>query len=579
MIFLLPNVGKQPSTGDLFEQVFALGDDMPDAWMPNLSDKRETEEAFAFPTALARSELMKMVLDPRNNLQGHANYRLYEVLVLGVTLGYLDVEIIDLLSDEADDFGQVLQATEKRCQYFGLLRTSSKCGDIAGIVAGGTSPDSLFWPSPRGTNALDKLRGLINKDTNLLNARDLLADLRSLLRERELWNSDKVPWMSGFDRIIGDRPPLEVRRRYHYHSRGVGPVLAAFPDGKERPLYLPAYHDEFAATFLRTLTGTFKREGEVIGVFSQQRKSAEILMPEVNTKTGDVILAGGGTVSSLRPLADYAQPAIGKIRLRKENGEEGLFDLLQNLFTELGRDHDLYDAQGNSVERIKERPFFYPDVFRVVVARLGEAADPNADASYSEHAYLLAFEPESPGLPLASELFDLTAGLSVPFKDASGQNRRAIYIDAYRGTEINDLRALGYALWMHFDHKAIFKDNQIKLESLTPLLKVDSEGRPLAPTEEAYKHVASPDVVITYRRLASIQRFMRAYESRNREHGGNELQELCYRAAEVFIKWVWAGSEVIPNGKLTQKWQALEVAGANVSFGIDDVIQGGINGL
>src|SRR2546421_7556604 len=110
---------------------------MPDAWMPNLNDKRETEEAFAFPTALAQAELMKMVLDSRSHLQAHPYLSLYRLLVLGVTLGYLEVELVDLLGDEADDFGTVLQGTDQRYQYFGLLKASAKCGHIANLTFGG----------------------------------------------------------------------------------------------------------------------------------------------------------------------------------------------------------------------------------------------------------------------------------------------------------------------------------------------------------------------------------------------------------------------------------------------------------
>jgi len=575
LIFLLPNVGKQPSTGDLFEQVFAPGDQMPDAWMPNLNEKKETEEAFAFPTALAQAELMKMVLDSRSKLQTHSYLSLYKLLVMGVTLGYLEVELVDLLGDEADDFGIVLQATDQRYQYFGLLRASAKCGDIANLIFGGTSPDTLFWPSAPGRRSdkeWEKLKALIDKDKHLVDANNLLDDLKFLLSERELWNPAEVPWMNGFDRIIQGPKALDVRRRFDYHSRGVGPVLAKFPEIGQYPLYLPVYHEEFAANFLKTLTGTFKRDNGAVSIYSQQRKTCEVSMPLVRPQTGDLILAGAGTVVNLTTLSDNG-PGAGKIRLKRENGDDGLFDLLQDLYTDLGNaDHKLYKSSGNNVELIKERPFFYPDVFRVVVARLGEAAVPEADVSYSEHAYRLAFEPESPGLPLANELTDLTRGYLVPFQDASGHTRSAFYIDEYRGTKVNDILALGWALWMFFDHKAELRDNHLKLsEDLRELLAFSAGGRPLAPSEVAYQHVtAGSDVLLGYGRLATLQRFRRAYESKADPAGTNKLQELCYHAALAFIKCVWSGSDVISNGKLTSTWQLAQVGNSPVYLAKDE---------
>jgi hypothetical protein len=576
LIFLLPNVGKQPATADLFEQVFAPEDQMPDAWMPNLRDARETQEAFAFPTALAQAELMKMVLDSRSSLQAHPYLSLYKLLVLGVTLGYLEIVLVDLVGDEADDFGLVLEATDQRCQYFGLLKASAKCGDIASLIYGGTSPDTLYWPCAPGRRSdkeWEKLKALIDKDNNLVNANYLLDDLKSLLLERELWNPVEVPWMNGFDRIIQGPKALDVRRRFDYHSRGAGPVLAKFPEIGQYPLYLPVYQEEFAANFLKTLTGTFKRENGSVGIYSQQKKTCEVLMPAVKPKTGDLILAGAGTVVNLSPISDSDHGA-GKIRLKRENGDDGLFDLLQDLYTDLGNeDHRLYKSLGNGVELIKERPFFYPDVFRVVVARLGEAAGPEADVSYSEHAYRLAFEPESPGLPLEKELTDLTRGSLVEFQDASGHSRRAFYIDEYRGTKVNDILALGWALWMFFDQKAELRDNRLKAsDDLRELMAFSSSGRPLAPSEVAYHQVsaAGSDGLIGYGRLATLQRFRRAYESKADPPGANKLQELCYHAALAFIKRVWSGSDVISNGRLTSSWQPAEVGNSLIYLAKDE---------
>jgi hypothetical protein len=335
---------------------------------------------------------------------------------------------------------------------------------------------------------------------------------------------------------------------------------------------LPVYSEEFAANFLKTLMGTFKRENGSIGIYSQQRKTGEISMPLVKPQSGDLILAGAGTVVSLNPLSDNG-PSAGKIRLKRENNEDGLFDLLQDLYTDLGNEnHKLYKSFGNNVELIKERPFFYPDVFRVVVARLGEAAGPEADVSYSEHAYRLAFEPESPGLPLANEITDLTRGYLVPFQDANGRTRRAFYIDEYRGTKVNDILALGWALWMFFDRKAELRDNRLKLsDDLRELLTFSAGGRPLAPSEAAYQQVsAGADQLASYARLATLQRFRLAYQSQADSASNNKLQELCYHAALAFIKRVWSGSEVISNGKLTSTWQLATVGNSQVHLAKDD---------
>lgn len=532
-IVLLPDWNQDPTWEGVIGNAIPFDAEKPsladvkDDWQPELqhADDINQVEAFAFPTPFAWAEMMAAVI--RQGDYDHLLFKYYEQLVLGVLLGHLRLDVVDLKEGE---FGRVLAGADDRYRYFGTLRGrgTPENRDLEGLVFGGTSPDCLFWPAPRRTEVQWRLLREAIRGSNQDLGFQLLADYRDLLASERLWEPGRYVWMKGLDRIAGDRPPDPAHNLFHVHSRLVGPV--ALDSAAARPFYFPVYEKDFAAHFLRSLTGSLRVEGRGIGVYDQHRKCVEVALPTVPAD-GDLVRAGGGVVRLLHEPS-RGPDGGGTIHLRDENGTRGLFSLVQ----------DLRNVMEGDVVAIKRRPFLFPDVFRVPVTRLGEAGL-GTEVSFSPQAYELTFDPDSPGLPLASELeqiSDRTDGVVLSYRDERGHLRRAIYIDSYAGTPVGDLKALGLVLWSYFVGDAeVFNGKLVNYEG-TPVFKNLDVTRPF----DLYEEVA-PDLYAKvrasgteYRRLATQQRFLKAYRELAAAEDSNVAQ-LCHRAARSFVRWVW----------------------------------------
>jgi len=572
-IVLLPDWNQDPEWAGIIGNAIPFDADKPsladvkDDWQPVLQDVDNIGqvEAFAFPTPFAWAEMMAAVI--RQGDYDHLLFKYYEQLVLGVLLGHLRLDVADL---KEGDFGRVLAGADDRYRYFGTLRGrgTPENRDLEGLVFGGTSPDCIFWPAPRRTEGEWRLLREAIRGSNQELGYQLLADYRHLIAQERLWEPNRYVWMKGLDRIAGAREPEPGNNLFHVHSRLVGPVALA--SGANKPFYFPVYEKEFAALFLRGLTGSLRVEGQGIGVYDQYRKCLEIALPTV-TADGDLARAGGGVV---RLLHEPARPPEGggTIRLRDENGSRGLFSLVQ----------DLRNVMEGDVVAIKRRPFLYPDVFRVPVTRLGEAGLGN-EVSFSPQAYdELTFEADSPGLPLASELeqiTDNTDGVVLNYRDERGQTRRAIYIDSYAGAPVGDLKALGLVLWSYFVGEAeVFNGKLVDREG-TPVFKDQDVTRPFDFYEEVapelYGKVRASGA--EYRRLAAQQRFLRAYRELAAEEGSN-LAQLCYRAARSFVRWTWPEwleKAFIENGHQPRHRQPVQLGSLKVTLLKDEPVSVG----
>lgn len=548
---LLPSWASAPTWKEIIGNAIpfdpdkrTLQDVKPD-WLPKIDDASSLSqvEAFAFPTPFAWAEMMAAVI--QQGKFDHILFRLYEDLILGLVLGHLKLDIVDL---KGLSVGTELEEADDRYRYFGLLRGRGSEGhsDLDGKVFGGTSPETLFWPSPRRTEvdwlALRQAISSSNQD----DAYHLLLDFRSLLQGEKLWNPDQVVWIKGLAQILGARSRRDGSAHYQIDSRGVGPIVACLPDGELKRVYFPVYEKNFAAKFLRGLTGTLHRETDRVGVYDRYGRCFDILLP-ITAADGDLLKAGAGTVNILKePSRDQT---AAQIQLHGKEDRSGLFDLLQDVRKQLEGD----------LQQIKRRPFYYPDAFRIPVSRLGEAGI-NAEVSFSTQAYQLTFDPNSPGLPLASELeviTEETSGVEFGYEDSSGQLRKAIYIDSYKGTPVGDLRALGWVLWTYFTggEDYVIQNGKLLNDSRTPVFKDSTDVRPFDffdedVAEEIYKKIK--DDGNKPKRLATQQRFVKAYKTRV-DKDSAKLNKLCLYAAQAFTKWVWpeySENAFLPNGPL-----------------------------
>ncbi|MFL6211546.1 MAG: hypothetical protein ACJ74W_22040 [Pyrinomonadaceae bacterium] len=541
-VVLLPHREDPPNwPTEVISRVFNKDDELPNYWMPELGAAQRIEDvdAFAFPTPFAWAEMMAAVIRQRDF--EHLMFRLYSILVRGLVLGHLQLDIVDLNGPAGGNFGKVLASTDDNYRYFGLLRSNPQNRELPPGMFGATSPESLFWPSPRRTAAdWQTLAAAIDRDPRLNDAYQVLADFRALLERANHWNASSAvaPWMGGLNHIIESHRlnirPSAGHKHFHVHSRLVGPINARFADGKERPLYFPVYEAKYAANFLRALTGSFAREKDHVAVYDgARRKSYEIRTPEVGAG-GNTVLAGGGTV---RVLAEPSEQ-LGSQQIRVHD----LFALVQ----------DVRRAMGDDVADIKKHPFLYPDVFRVTVSRLGEAGLDD-EVSFSDQAYKLTFDPDSPGLPFAAELHDMTEetrGIVLPYKDEKGQPRKAIYVDSYAGTNVGDLKALGWVLWSYFIGEAEVNGGKLKVEDkdgdFTAAFKEGNSNRPFDLRHDIYEKVYKERD--RHRRLATLQRFLKAYAAHVGAPDESGVNTLCHEAALSFVRWVWPDSTLLEDG-------------------------------
>lgn len=576
-IVLLPDWPTDAEWNEVIGKVFPFDPDKRDLrdvkkdWKPNFeqADELEKIEAFAFPTPFAWAEMMSAIIQAK--LFNHLLFRLYKELVLGVVLNQLQLEIVDL-KDEKLSFGKVLASVDPRYRYLGLLRGTKQ---LQGKVYGSTSSDSLFWPSPRRTkNEWKDLENANSSHANLEEGYGMLADLRDLLDKQKLWNPDKIPWMNGLSEIIGDRKPSSGNKLYHSHSRQVGPVLASFPNGSLKPFYLPVHEKAFATQYLKALTGFFKQEqGKVAIVDYVDRTKYEIKMPNV-TPDGDRVLAGAGTIQIFDTVANFEQTT--RVRLIDDEKGDGLFSLLQPLYESLRRDQPLYGTLGMEGKTIKERPYFYPDAIRITVARLGEAGLRHADVSFSERAYNMTFEADSPGLPLLSDL----GRESSAYKwcdllyEHNDKPMRAIFLEKYAGYDISDLAALGWVLCSFFTRAADYANgNILEVERSDSLFK---DGKPSRPFDlENRTYIKLNEQRDKYRKLATLQRFIRAYGELARSKDASDTDKLFYAAADAFIRCVWPDrwaspdQPVIENGRPPSKWEEVRLGKFTVNLARD----------
>lgn len=500
---------------------------VPASWriaIPDDVDDLEKVEAFAYPTPWAWALMTSAVI--REQKWSHLLFRRYQILLQALTLGYLDLEIVDL---KALELGRLLVQVDDRFRYLGLLRggASLQKEQLRGVVWGATSPETLVWPTPRRTPAewqslFDEVKPHERK------ALQPWADLRALLRDGGQWDPERVPWMKAVDYMVESLqlPPSDRYQVYYVHCRTVGPVRALFPDGSSRPLYLPIYTPDFAKDFLRALTGTFRPEAEAVIIRDSRNQPAyTIAMPRVIVG-GDLQAAGGGVV---RPVGGMVQPYFetSRIRLQDDSQGQGYFSALQPLYEELSRTSDAL------AEAVQRYPYFYPDAVRVVVHRLGEAGIPKASVVFSPRSFEILFEQDIASLPRLRDL-DTPSPNYFVYRAAE---TAFVFLEHYENVDFGDLRALGWVLWQFFIGEA-YLDRSGLQDSRTAEPLMDG----LYAKSDVYRQVFSDEGRARCRRLATLQRFVKAYQG-----GSRPEEELCRRAVEAFARWVW-GQDVIPNG-------------------------------
>ena len=149
MLQLIPGADEAAST----ETTFTI-DRMKAAWRPTTAHLRTR----SFPTPFAQAEMMTHVLGMLELMPGarqpqpesenftlHQTFERWRLLVLGVTLGLIAIESVDLRAPAARRFGATLAKLRPDAPFLGLLRATDRAG-IEGrtLVVGATDPRCLL---------------------------------------------------------------------------------------------------------------------------------------------------------------------------------------------------------------------------------------------------------------------------------------------------------------------------------------------------------------------------------------------------------------------------------------------------
>jgi hypothetical protein len=544
----------------------------PKDWHPT---RVEDLQSYAFPTPYAEAE---RICAWTRLAEGRGLPARYRNLVLGLTLGHLTLEMLDL--DVADDFGRALLNIEPDI-FLGLLWRPIP-GETAPRLFGATHPRAFVWPHARANTfapAWDKLDETIASDPDYPKALQLLAEFRKALDNNGLWK-DTIPWMLGLKKMLPDDvAPSDDLRLLRRHCRFVGPISLAVA-GKNEPelIYWPVYHENFAKDFLHATTSTFVKN-EKANVVELQNKSPRqetwVTIKLPNVKSEKLRAAGVGVVDKLGP-ADWGSRAdVFHLNDRTTTGKrtEGLFSLLKSVYTAF---EGLLD-----VSRILKYFFYYPDPVRLLVDRLGPYGLPrDHQVSFSPEFTEQIIEADQ-GVPDTSK-FDgddhAPAGCQITLTPDSQTKLDVIYVEKLDAADVGDLRALGLVLWEVYVGEAIINRNLIQSYSddrpSQDIIDMAAD-RPISAKPEYYQRIR--DVKFQERlgrRLATLQRFVRSYAQPPAKMATDHpsIARLVRRAADAFAMWV--NPLVIENGSPAVSWQSIGLPGGAKIFVAIDILQG-----
>lgn len=548
-IALLHNWSEDISTPGLF--TLHDGKTVPGSWRL----KGAVCDPKAFPTPLARAEALRHVLRGGEEAAGHVLAIRFKLLLLGATLDFLQIDRVDLASDEFDNLGRALLRAESDARYLGLLVRRKETSDVC---FGASHPDCLFFPHARRSRTdWDELASLVGRQQGA--AIRLLCDFRSALDNAGAWDPEIIDWQTGLQWLLGEQAGSPELAELRKSSRLVGPLILRLPTGNPDqpttlravywPVLAPGYTEKVISYFYLSPPAKAAKGIELRDAVGTSL--ATIAIPETGENVDPVALGAGNI--EMHPVRDVQPPLTRRLWLRGRGEQTGLLELLRPVenalrLSSFGSTVGRASGVGSPVTQAaaQQCPVFFPDPIRIIADMglwRGEGED--EAVAFSHRCEELTFGPGGPGrLPTPSDL-ERDGGVVVRMETSSGIGRVA-YLDRCGVKDVGDLRALGLLLFLLFTGEAEvdLDAGGIVDDAFTPLLDSVSEV-PLEPTSELYARSCDSDEATRLgRRLATLQRFVRSYRS---EESSTDLERLCSLAARSLAFWAH-GSEVQPMG-------------------------------
>ena len=560
----------------------------PEDWHPN---RTEDIHAYAFPTPYAQAEAAATFI---RLAQGRGLPEHFQDLVLGLVLGYLELGLKNLARD-AGVFGKTLLTGEADMPFLGLLRATKLLAEGPGSTVpegrlfGATHPRSLFWPHARAASFpgdWNELANRIANDPRRSDAMQLLCDFRKVLVDNGLWE-DRVPWMLALNKIIPESAePSDEGRTLRLSSRFAGPLPLLVRDGRVESVYFPVLHDDFARLFLRAVTGGFEEDAEnerIVFFNSRSDPWAFLSLPRFREETpasgvsaapargaaegarGRIpafLAAGGGVVSPAGGAPEWERGGFN-LHESRGGGGRGFFSLLSPLYAALTDNLD--------PEIIRRNPLLYPDPVRILVDRLGAlgvATDRRVSLSPGLVERIIDSDEGLPDLDSFKGDKAGSLGAVIKVRGPDGKDMDVLYVESLEGREVGDLTAFGLLLWEVFTGAAVVEGERTiqndpdAMDGVSMDLVEKRADRPISPLGSYYDKVLGAKAGDVRRktaeRLATLQRFVRAYKS----VPDGPLAELAAKSAAAFARF--ARPDVIPNGPFLGSWKEVRLTGGLV---------------
>lgn len=589
MLQLIPGSSDATAT-----DTFSI-DQKKGTWQPTAAHLRTK----SFPTPFSQAEMMSFVLSglsldhgarqPQPELENprlQQSFERWRLLLLGVALGEVVIETIDLRRPESDNFGAMLADLRPECRFIGLLRDARRMGSEGRrLLVGGTDPQCLFWCAPRAyrQDYWSDLKTRIDASADRGAAMSLLTEWRAVLEANGVWapGHERAPaWMKALQVLLGDATSTGALLRTE--ARLVGPVRLVVPsrngsDAEDLIAYLPVREPGWSHRFAELLFfQPVRREaGTVDLVDPNGRAVVTVRMSPRDLARENVAVArgsGGGESASVAGFELLA--GVGRLEgganvargvgqshwLEDHASAQGYRSLVLNpLMMAAARAQGRQSVTDEDVLRF---PVAFPDTIRLVVQQThGGAAEGvrihlSREVANSVPQGVLA--PQT-GMSLARWEPGAEPPAIVAIPGATGSLSLGLverYGPADREVDVGELRALGFALWLYFLGDAELRSDGVRLiwaadegKELFGRVIAGGTERPLEVLRDALLAVRGESERQRARdRLATLQRFRaswRALGDGDPERTDVQIARLGRIAAETFVSWVLAGSGLV----------------------------------